>query len=154
MAELIRLIPDAKFGICHGARNGYEVAQFKSYLPHLEIIGTDISKTATRFPHMIVWDFHEIKPEWINAVDFIYSNSLDHSYDPPACVAAWMRCIKANGICFIHWGAGHNKSKPDATDCFSATVKEYSDLLCTKHFSATDTLQQDDNTVIFVVRHR
>ncbi|MBK6621188.1 MAG: hypothetical protein IPG32_10020 [Saprospirales bacterium] len=47
-----------------------------------EVIGTEISDSASKFSHTIEWDFHEVKPEWIGRADFIYSNSFDHSYDP------------------------------------------------------------------------
>ena len=70
-----------RFGICHGTRRGKEQEWFRKYL-QCEVIGTEISDTALQFPDTIQWDFHEVKPEWIGAVDFIYSNSFDHSYDP------------------------------------------------------------------------
>lgn len=48
-------------GVCHGARNGYEVEWFSKALGG-EIIGTDISDTATKFPNMHVWNFSGCKP--------------------------------------------------------------------------------------------
>lgn len=78
-------IPDLKFGICHGTRRGEEQKLFRELLG-VEVIGTEISHTATQFPNTIEWDFHNVKDEWINNVDFIYSNSFDHSYDPEKCL--------------------------------------------------------------------
>ncbi|MEJ0015745.1 MAG: hypothetical protein WDN25_04115 [Acetobacteraceae bacterium] len=46
------------------------------------MLGTEISDTATQSSTTIQWDFHEVKPEWLNSVDFIYSVSWDHRYDP------------------------------------------------------------------------
>lgn len=89
-----------RFGLCHGTRRGKEQEWFKKYLG-CDVIGTEISDTAEQFPDTIQWDFHETKPEWIGAVDFIYSNSLDHSYDPKKCLAAWMSCLGPTGICII-----------------------------------------------------
>jgi hypothetical protein len=63
-----------KFGICHGTRRGNEQAWFTKYLG-CPVIGTDISDTASDFPNTIQWDFHDVKPEWIDACDFVYSNS-------------------------------------------------------------------------------
>ena len=80
------------FGICHGARNGYEVRKFRESLNSDNIIGTDISETAATIPNMIVHDFHETKPEWIDATDFIYTNSIDHCYDFDKALGSWMRC--------------------------------------------------------------
>ena len=65
-------------GLCHGARNGYEVEYFRKHLDS-EVIGTDISDTAKNFPNMVVWDFHDQIPKWVNSFDFVYSNSLDRA---------------------------------------------------------------------------
>lgn len=87
-------------GLCHGTRNGSEQKNFSKHL-NIPVIGTDISDTATQFDNTIQWDFHDIKDEWINNVDFIYSNSLDHSYDPIHCLRQWFKCLKVGGICIL-----------------------------------------------------
>lgn len=91
---------EVDFGICHGTRRGKEQVWFRDHLD-CEVIGTEISDSAAEFPHTIQWDFHDVKEEWIDKVDFIYSNSLDHSYDPEKCLNAWMSCLKKGGICII-----------------------------------------------------
>lgn len=108
-----------KFGLCHGTRRGKEQEWFRKYLG-CDVLGTEISETATQFPHTIQWDFHDVKPEWIDAVDFIYSNSLDHSYDPEKCLDAWMSCLKKGGICILE----HTSSQERATqlDPFGAHI--------------------------------
>ena len=73
-------MPQVTFGICHGVRNGHEVERFRRLLK-CDVIGTEISSSAEQYAHVIEWDFHDVKDEWLNSVDFIYSNSLDHSYD-------------------------------------------------------------------------
>lgn len=98
-----------RFGICHGTRRGKEQEWFRKYLG-CEVIGTEISDTAEEFPHTLRWDFHEAKPEWIGAADFIYSNSLDHSYDPEKCLNVWMSCVRAGGLCIIEHSSGHEGS--------------------------------------------
>ena len=99
-------IPDITFGICHGSRNGAEQKIFKQQLK-VPVIGTDISYTAEQFPDTIQWDFHEVKEEWLGAVSFIFSNSLDHSYDPIKCLNAWMSCISSNGKIFLQRGSAY-----------------------------------------------
>src|SRR5262249_31734586 len=101
-----RVIGQPKFGICHGTRRGVEQAWFRKHL-NCEVIGTEISETASQFPNTIQWDFHEVKPEWRDAVDFIYSNSFDHSYDPEKCLNAWMSCVRPGGLCFIEHSSLH-----------------------------------------------
>jgi hypothetical protein len=114
-------VGDVKFGICHGTRRGKEQEWFRQYLGG-EIVGTEISDTATQFPNTIQWDFHEVKPEWRNSVDFIYSNSLDHSYDPKKCLDAWMSCLTESGICILEHSSGHERAH--ATDPFGAYISQ------------------------------
>ena len=106
---IIKHIGSVAFGLCHGTRRGKEQEWFREYL-NCDVIGTEISATAEQFPNTIQWDFHEIKPEWIDAIDFIYSNSFDHSYDPQKCLKAWMSCIKRGGYCIIEHTSGHEKA--------------------------------------------
>ena len=94
------------FGICHGTRRGKEQEWFRKYL-HCKVVGTEISDTAEDFPFTIQWDFHDTKSEWIDSVDFIYSNAFDHSYDPEKCLITWMSCVREGGICILEHTSGH-----------------------------------------------
>ena len=106
LADYIRRsVTNIKFGLCHGTRRGKEQQWFRQYL-QCDVLGTEISDTVTQFPHTIQWDFHEAKPEWVGGVDFIYSNSLDHSYDPEKCLNAWMSCLTRDGLCIIEHTSG------------------------------------------------
>ena len=49
---------------------------------NVNVLGTEISSTATNYPNTIEWDFHDVKEEWVSNVDIVYSNSIDHSYKP------------------------------------------------------------------------
>lgn len=120
-------IPKISFGICHGVRNGWEVEAFRKSLG-IEVIGTDISPTVNKFSNCIEWDFHKIKEEWKNNIDFIYSNSLDHSYDPEKCLNSWIECLTEVGICYIQW-ARDSEGKLDSGDCFKATRSEFREFL-------------------------
>jgi hypothetical protein len=109
------------FGLCHGTRRGMEQAWFSKYL-NCDVLGTEISDTASTFPSTIRWDFHEVKDEWIGAVDFVYSNSFDHSYDPQKCLNAWMSCVKQNGICILEHTSGHERATE--LDPFGADISQ------------------------------
>ena len=89
-------------GVCHGTRRGSEQRFLRKETGSDQIFGTDISLTATQFENTIQWDFHEIKEEWLNNFDLIYTNSLDQSYDPMYCVEQWLKTLVSNGICIIH----------------------------------------------------
>jgi hypothetical protein len=110
-----------KFGICHGTRRGNEQAWFRKHLG-CEVIGTEISDTAQMFPYTIQWDFHEVKPEWIDSVDFIYSNSFDHSYDPEKCLNAWVSCLRKGGLCIIEHSSDHESRSVSDLDPFGADL--------------------------------
>ena len=88
-------------GLCHGVRNGYEVRMLRRLLPGVEIVGTDIAETAAIVPNCIVWDMHEIKPEWVGRIDFMYSNSWDHTYAPEMMFARWSECLSEDGRLYL-----------------------------------------------------
>jgi hypothetical protein len=148
-------IPKANFGICHGVRNAEEVKVLRKLLG-IEVIGTEISPTAEKFKNTIMWDFHKVKDEWLDNVDFIYSNSFDHSYDPKFCLSQWMSCIKKNGVCYIHWN--HENSKPErvsAADCFMANKEEYKNMFNAKYKVIDEFhLKKSPSRIIFAVKHR
>ena len=109
----------------------------------VKVIGTEISSTATTFPHTIEWDFHNTKKEWLNKVDFIYSNSFDHSFDPEKCLNTWMSCLNEKGLCIIEWAwPDSDKYSGTARDPFGATLEEYRKLI-TKNYKIIDILQND-----------
>jgi hypothetical protein len=129
--QVRKLNIDKPFGICHGVRNGFEVDFLRKELADIsaDVIGTEISDEVSKENEFtICWDFHEVKPEWIGKVDFIYSNSFDHSYKPAECIAAWMSCISPKGACFLEWTNTHNAGKTGDVDCFQSSLDEYLEL--------------------------
>jgi hypothetical protein len=119
-------------GLCHGTRRGLEQKWFSEYL-NAEVIGTDISSTATQFPNTIEWDFHEVKDEWLGRFDFVYSNALDHAYDPEKALRAWMSCLNPCGHLILQWTRGHKISSK--LDPFGATLGEYIDMIYNMHIN-------------------
>jgi len=132
-------LPSATFGICHGAKHGWEVAQLRELLG-IEVIGTDISPTAKEFDHMIQWDFHEIKEEWRGRTDFIYSNTLDHSIDPVMCLDRWAETLRCGGLCFLEWSPWHGEDHSTPDDPFGASLEEYVKLL-SKNFRMGEVIE-------------
>lgn len=149
--KIKQYIPNASFGLCHGVRNAWEVKKLRDLLK-INIIGTDIAPSANNFENTIEWDFHLMKEEWKNNVDFIYSNSFDHSYDPEKCLDIWMKCIKKyGGLCFIHW-MSTNANKVDAADCFAGTIKDYRDLF-NKKYQVVEEFGNKGRK-IFMIKHK
>lgn len=106
-----------RFGLCHGTRRGDEQAWFRDALG-IEVIGTEISPTATQFPHTIEWDFHRVKPEWLEAVDFIYSNSWDHSFNPRRAFTAWAQSLRVGGVILLEHTGEHRPRSVTESDPF------------------------------------
>lgn len=106
-------------GLCHGTRNGFE----QNYLAEkidADILGTDISDTASNYPRSIQWDFHDENPEWLGQHDFIYTNSLDHSWQPKLACAAWLNQLVEGGLLMIEHTMGHSPRDAGQMDPFGA----------------------------------
>lgn len=115
-------ISSISFGICHGTRNGSEQKWFRKYLC-CEVVGTEISESASQFPDTIKWDFHQVKPEWIGKADFIYSNSFDHSYAPDTCLNTWIDSMRVGGLCIIEHSNLHEPEGTNELDPFGAKIE-------------------------------
>ena len=85
------------FVVCHGTRNGFEQRVFADSFG-CQVIGTEISSTAVEYPMTVQADFHDLRPEWEGKVDVVYSNSLDHAYDPEKALRAWSQTVKDGGV--------------------------------------------------------
>lgn len=121
MARLVILRnPSPRFGLCHGTRAGWEQRWFKKHLPHrCKVLGTEISETATQFPDTLHWDYHKIKEDWIDSVDFIYSNSYDHAMNPELAFGNWLKCLVPDtGIMLLEHSDGHLPKYVTSLDCF------------------------------------
>lgn len=121
---LLEKLKMVEAGICHGTRRGQEQKWFAEKL-NATVFGTEISDTATQFPNTIQWDFHEVKAEWLDKFDFIYSNSFDHSYDPEKCLNAWMSCLRTDGLCIIEHSSLHAPKGVTELDPFGVTLEYF-----------------------------
>lgn len=119
--------------LCHGTRRGLEQQYFKDFLGDgIEILGTEISDTATTYADTIEWDFHNVKHTWLNYYDIVYSNSFDHSYDPDKCIDQWMSCLNPNGVCIIEYSPVCD-TKLTNVDCFAGSLDDYKKLISKKY---------------------
>lgn len=99
IAQIHKIQPFAGRILCHGTRNAAEQNFFKSFYPVAEILGTEISHTATKFPMTIQHDFHE---DMNNGTwDIIYSNSFDHAYDPEKALTTWKKQLTLGGSIYL-----------------------------------------------------
>lgn len=87
--------------LCHGTRNAKEQKYFQEFFPTAEILGTEISPTADQFPMTVQWDFHEVNSDWVGSMDIVYSNAIDHSYDPVLALRTWANQLAPNGRLYV-----------------------------------------------------
>lgn len=129
-------------GLCHGVRNGYEVKRLRRLLPNVDIVGTDISDTAASVPHCIEWDMHEVKPEWLGAIDLMYSNSWDHTYDPSLLFSRWSASLSPNGRLYLpytEWQSERGVTEASKIDVFGCSLDELVGIV-RQHFELDDVL--------------
>lgn len=117
--ELRRMFPnrDPIRGLCHGARNGFE-QNFISTRPGFDAIGSDISPTAADYPRSVQWDFHDPNPDWTGRFDFVYSNSLDQSWNPRAALTTWLGQLAKGGCLVIEHTDRHGPEGASEMDPF------------------------------------
>jgi len=116
-------------GLCHGSRNGFEQKCFNKEISNSEVIGTDISETANNFENSIVHDFHIEKKEWIENFDFVYSNSLDQSYDPEKALNVWLNQVRKNSYVIIEHSDQHGVISSGKMDPFGVEANYFPYLL-------------------------
>jgi|688.fasta_scaffold503018_1 hypothetical protein len=119
---------DGLFGLCHGSRNGFEQGFLGERLGGT-ILGTDISETASQFPNSVVHDFHEVRADWLGKADFIYSNSLDQSWNPKEALKVWVEQLRIGGLLFIEMSEGHSPRHASKMDPFGVNPEYFAYLL-------------------------
>ena len=96
---------------------GFEQEYFNKNL-NAEVIGTDISDTASNFENTVEWDFHDKRDDWVDKFDFIYTNSLDQSWNPKLALTTWLDQVHNNGIVFIEHTERHGPVGTSSMDPF------------------------------------
>jgi hypothetical protein len=111
------LVP--QFILCHGTRNGFEQKVFSGFF-QCDVIGTEISSTATQFPMTVQADFHE--PMADRRADIVYSNSLDHAYDPAKALRAWAGSVRDGGVIVLEKASDSDPRGASDLDPFGITL--------------------------------
>ena len=123
-------IGNVRLGLCHGVRFGEELDMFQNAFKQGEWIGTEVLAELCDGKRILNCDFSHVKNEWLGEFDVIYSNALDHSYDPWKTVKAWIACLSPMGRLYVEWNPWSNKlgGKGGRADCFAASESEYLEL--------------------------
>lgn len=81
---------------CMGVRDGTELFVLKELFPKAEVIGVDITeniktiKTENKVK-VYLQDFNNLPNGWTDKFDLVFSNSLDHSFNPSNTIKEWHR---------------------------------------------------------------
>lgn len=118
--------------LCHGTRNGIEITFFQKHFPQSEVIGTEISDTATQFSNTICWDFHNINEDWINTFDIVFTNSWDHSYDLEKATTTWIEQLNKTGFLVLEWGSVSTSKPFNKADCCGCSLDSLTNFLSEK----------------------
>lgn len=107
---------------CMGIRSGNEYEAFhKIGTNNAEIYGIDIHpKVVEVGKNCYCYDFNELPEEWKDKFDFIFSNSIDHSYDLMKTFDEWYR------VCSGHMFLTFSDAKVCASDIYS--FKDINDI--------------------------
>lgn len=121
-------------GLVHGVRNG----KFTNWIYQslgIDIISTELSPAVSSMHRFTIdggWDFHEVKPEWLNSFDFVWGGSLHHSYDPYKCLQKWMSCVKhgpTGQMIITHLPPGSTCKAMERDICFTPNMDELINLI-------------------------
>lgn len=97
VTEINRTYGQPKNICCMGIRNGNEYKGFKETVGFkgTEIYGVDIHPKVTEVgENCFCYDFTMLPKEWEKKFDWVYSNSLDHSFDVEKTLKEWHRVCK------------------------------------------------------------
>ncbi len=111
-------VPKISFILCHGSKSGMESVYLGDKLA-CEAVGTDIAPP-TAANGVVEWDFHEQREDWINRASVIYTNALDHSFDPKKALDTWVEQLAPGGLIFIEHTMLHGPQGTSSSDPFGA----------------------------------
>jgi hypothetical protein len=111
-------IPTISFGICHGCKAGIESRHLAERLA-CEVVGTDIAPPRNAIG-VLQWDFHERREEWLGRASFVYTNALDHAFDPKKAMDTWVEQLAPGGLIFVEHTLMHAPQTVSESDPFGA----------------------------------
>ena len=138
---LVAIGRSPRFGLCHGCRMGWEVAEFSELLD-CPVVGTDIVPECEMAGGIVCHDMHEPHPDFIGKCDFVYSNSFDHCYDFPKFLESQSNHLTDDGWLYLT----HSEDKLQAVneaDCLGISLDETIDI-CSGTFNVVGVIQLGD----------
>lgn len=147
-SEIKELIKPEKV-VCMGCRDGTELFEFLTYCRGAKVVGVDITENIKSIRvskvhgvSVYLCDFSKLPESWESMYDLVFSNSLDHAYDPHATIKEWHRVCK--GHLFIQLAVNNKPNKIE--HCFEEA--DIPDLFPEELFSITKFWQSDTLNVL------
>ena len=126
MQQIAHMRPNARSVLCHGTRNGAEQKYFQEvYGKDIDVMGSEISDTATQFPNTTEWDFMKVNPDWVGKYEVVYSNSFDHCFEPVETLKVWAGQLAEGGSLFIEHSFDPKNNKSRAMDPLELSKEEF-----------------------------
>jgi hypothetical protein len=148
---ILNTVGKPSLGLCHGTRRGLEQTWFREFLGgDVEVIGTEISDTADQFPHTVRHDFHERRPDWVNAASFVYSNSWNHAFDPAKAFSVWMESLRPGGVAILEHTIGQRPENVSEAGPFGIAFDDlikFINIIGNGRFYAAEVLHKFDFAV-------
>lgn len=140
--------------ICMGCRDGTELFEFKRFYPRAMVTGVDLTENVKtirvskmRGVDVRVQDFSNLPEAWGKLFDIVFSNSLDHAYNPHETVKEWHRVCK--GHLFVQLATAN---KPNQIEhCFER--HDVYDLFPEKLFNILEVWENETINVLAEVKH-
>ncbi|WP_299150694.1 hypothetical protein [uncultured Tateyamaria sp.] len=115
---VLKKVPDISFVLCHGSKSGMESSYLADKLG-CEGLGTDIAPPE-HAEGVEEWDFHERRADWNGRASLIYTNALDHSYEPKKALDCWVEQLAPGGRIIIEHTMLHGPEGASKSDPFGA----------------------------------
>ena len=139
--EISRQHGPANTILCHGTRHAAEQKYFKDFYPDAEVLGTEISPTATNFPLTMQWDFNQVNEEWIGEYDIVYSNAFDHSCDPKQTLSIWKEQLTPTGRIYLEHGYSNIDNEARASDPLEIYEEDLNELFAELGLDIVNTFE-------------
>merc|ERR1712048_401980 len=113
----------------------------------VHVLGTDISPEASAASagDVVADDFHVLQQDWKESWDFVYSNALDHSFDPGMALASWRHSLRENGLLILSRSSFHDTLHVDEIDIYGASLGDYCVLLSSAGFQIIEVVRIPTN---------
>ena len=95
-------------------------------LPLQPVLSTTQSSTTSTMHTML----HQRRSDWLQRADFVYSNALDHAYDPKLVIRRWCEQLADGGAVLIEWSEhSHGVAHRSVTDTFGASYNSLRNMI-------------------------